>query len=410
MAGKREQKRLRRGFSTGTAMVAAACGAYRVLVTGGKVPAIAVRLPSGIYYGVALHTCVRAGADASASVIKRAGDDPDVTNGAEIRVRLGYEERMGPPADGEGYGSFEVRLIRGEGVGVVTKRGLPVEIGEPAVNPVPRRMLVENLRYQFLRWGLPERSHNGRFPAGDGGEVAAVSLPLPSFPDGSHRRGVIHVEVSITKGEQLARHTLNPRLGIVGGLSILGTTGIVKPFSHKAYEETIQSALGVARANGCRTVVLSTGGKSEKAAQRLLPELPEEAFVQVADFFSFAVEASAAMGFERIVHSVFFGKVVKMAQGHRYTHAHTVPLDLNPLADEVLRRGYSKTLVDRVRASNTAREALEWLLQAGAGDVIRAVAKQAVEQSKRRAAPIEDVRLLLFGFNTALLVDVSAEQ
>ena len=142
----------------------------------------------------------------------------------------------------------------------------------------------------------------------------------------------ILVEIEVPRGEELARHTLNPRLGILGGISILGTTGIVKPFSNEAYEQTIQAALSVAASSACGTVVLSTGGKSERFARDLFQELPPEAFVQIADFFSFAVKEARRFGFTRIIHSLFFGKAIKMAQGHPYTHAHSVPLDLDFLA------------------------------------------------------------------------------
>ena len=125
----------------------------------------------------------------------------------------------------------------------------------------------------------------------------------------------ILVEIEVPKGEELAKHTLNPRLGILGGISILGTTGIVKPFSNEAYEQTIQAALSVAASSACGTVVLSTGGKSERFARDLFKELPPEAFVQVADFFSFAVREARRFGFTRIIHSLFFGKAIKMAQG-----------------------------------------------------------------------------------------------
>jgi len=220
----------------------------------------------------------------------------------------------------------------------------------------------------------------------------------------------IRLTVSVARGEELAARTLNPRLGIVGGISILGNTGIVKPFSHEAYEETIHSALEVAQANGCRTVVLSTGGKSEKYARALLPQLRPEAFVQIADFFAFAVETAARCAVTRIVHSVFFGKAVKMAQGHRYTHAHRVAMDLGLLVDLARRQGLSAGVCDELRRANTARHALRILQRHQAQRVIDAVARKACEQSSRLAGGACRIRILLFDYEGSLLADVEGEQ
>jgi cobalt-precorrin-5B (C1)-methyltransferase len=213
------------------------------------------------------------------------------------------------------------------------------------------------------------------------------------------------VKIQVPRGEAIARRTLNPRLGIVGGISILGTTGIVKPFSHKAYEETIDVALSVAESNGCKEIVLSTGGKSEHFAKSMLPHLRIEAFVQIADFFAYAVAKARDMGFKSIVHSAFFGKVVKMAQGHAYTHAHEVPLDLGPLARTAGTLGYDDAFCATLAASNTARHALEFLLASSATDVVQTAARQALEKSAHIAAHKPAVRLLLFDYDGKLLAD-----
>jgi len=219
---------------------------------------------------------------------------------------------------------------------------------------------------------------------------------------------VLHVTVSVAQGEDLARRTLNPRLGILGGLSILGTTGLVRPLSHEAYEETIVSALRVAQANGGSTVVLSTGGKSEKLAQRYLSDVPEEAFVQIADFFAFAVHEASRMGFQTVVHSVFFGKAVKMASGVPYTHAHKVDMDLGVVVRCGQRAGTDAPVLHRVAQANTARHALEMLMEAQAREVIYEVAREALRQSRRFAGTqVRLVRLLLFDYDGTLLADVT---
>ncbi|SMC16432.1 cobalt-precorrin-5B (C1)-methyltransferase [Desulfacinum hydrothermale DSM 13146] len=407
-------------------MTAAAKAATRCLLSGVSPRSVAVRLPVGYYLPVDVACCAGHGDWAEAVVIKDGGDDPDVTHKARVCVRLW----LAPPPTGRGtdpaaVGSDWIRLTAGVGVGRVTKSGLPVAAGEPAVNPVPRRMLAENLFEELER--VPDLAVE-RTVAGGPGEgrpgKAAVWLPVPESAV-KNPVASIHVEVSVPRGEELARHTLNPRLGVVGGISILGTTGLVKPFSHQAYEETIQVALDVARANGCAQVVFSTGGKSEKLARALLNGLPAESFVQIADFFSFAVKRAVGAGFRSIVHSVFFGKAVKMAQGNPYTHAHKVALDLNTVARWAAGEGVPHEALERIRGANTARHALE-ILKGFSGlegapfqdacqrnvspayRVVRRIAQEAVRQSKAMAGPEVAVRLLLFDFDGTLLADVTA--
>ncbi len=224
-----------------------------------------VRLPSGIYMSVPVAWSGIEGGSAHASVIKDAGDDPDITNGAEIRAKAGILRRQN--------GRPEILLTAGRGVGLVTKPGLAAAPGEPAINPVPRQMIADNIGLELT--ALNDHDFEPLFI-----NLPAQNLPAQNLPAGKpalhlplHCDGVdgtspgsagfsIMVEIEVPEGEELARHTLNPRLGILGGISILGTTGIVKPFSHEAYEQTIQAALSVAASNGCGPVVLSTGGKA----------------------------------------------------------------------------------------------------------------------------------------------------
>ncbi|MFP5213808.1 MAG: cobalt-precorrin-5B (C(1))-methyltransferase [Acidobacteriota bacterium] len=383
------RKTLRCGFSTGTAASAAAVAALRLLLAGEASDVVAVRMPSGIFMPIPVREIRLIDGGALATVIKDGGDDPDVTHRAEIQALVRVSRS----------GSSGIRLVGGEGVGTVTRAGLPVAMGEPAVNPVPREMLARNVSDELLRCGIPKNPGEGDILS----RGACVVLPFTA-PELS---GIcVEVEIRVPRGVELAAHTLNPRLGIVGGISILGTTGIVKPFSNKAYEETIQAAMSVAAANGCTRVVLGTGGKSEKLARDLLPGEPVEAFVQIADFFGFSVREARRMGFKAIVHSAFFGKVVKMAQGHDYTHAHRVALDLKPLADLARSRGYDEPFCEELAGANTARHGLELLLARGGMDVVETVSLQALEQSRRMAGEGISVRLLLFGFDGSLLADL----
>ncbi|MHC1741614.1 MAG: cobalt-precorrin-5B (C(1))-methyltransferase CbiD [Syntrophobacteraceae bacterium] len=430
---KKGRGRLRIGFSTGTAVSASARAALRFLLTGEQPAVVAVRLPGGVYLPVSVAETWVIGEDAWATVIKDAGDDPDVTHGAHIQVRLrlfGSSVPCGRPRGWEAtpvtganiheevsYGLPQeapeqvltgVCLIAGEGVGVVTKPGLPVAVGEPAVNPIPREMLLINLNEEFQR-----PVAGGAVPISE--SPLSWKSPVRPFVWLGAQGGTppatgafLEVEITVPRGMELAQHTLNPRLGIVGGISILGTTGLVKPFSHEAYEETIQTALTVARSNGCDQVVLSTGGKSEKLARKALRDWPAEAFVQVADFFAYSVRTASEMGFTGIVHSVFFGKAIKMARGHAYTHAHKVSLDLQPLAASAREAGYDAGLCRELADANTAQHALEILLANQACDLIEAVARQALAQSVRIAENVPDVRLLLFDQKGSLLADVSS--
>jgi len=406
---------LRCGFSTGTAAAAAAMAALRHLVTGALPGTVAVRLPSGVYLAVPVVRCSRGGGTASASVIKDGGDDPDITNGAEIRATVGILRDDSEHGDRTGGSRAGILLIAGKGVGLVTKPGLPAAPGEPAVNPVPRRMLSENIAIELLRsenFAIEPLSLSSSNPAVST-RANKPWLRLPVYA-GTGQMGTLSlannfsvmVEIEVPKGEELARHTLNPRLGIIGGISILGTTGIVKPFSHEAYEETIRAAFSVAAAGGCDTMVVSTGGKSERFARDLLPELPPEAFVQIADFFSFAVSEAARFGFSRIIHSVFFGKSIKMAQGHPYTHARSVPLDLGFLAEVARSLGHDAAHCRQLALANTARHALEIIANRGLYDILKAIAKMAAEQAAQIAGKRPGIRLLLFDYDGRLLADV----
>ncbi|UCG11270.1 MAG: cobalt-precorrin-5B (C(1))-methyltransferase, partial [Deltaproteobacteria bacterium] len=312
---RKRKGKLREGFTTGTAAAAAAKSALHLLLTGSPLNPILVSLPEGRELRLPLHRSLLHGDTALCTIIKDAGDDPDVTNGAEVGARIRI---LGPTA-----GETEIVFRAGEGVGLVTKPGLPVQVGEPAINPVPRQM---------IRWAVEE--------------VLAGC--------GNKNRFKVEVEICITGGEDLAKKTLNPRLGVLGGLSVLGTTGIVRPLSHQAYRETILAAFSVARAAG-RELVLSTGGKSERFARRLLTALPEESFVQIADFYGFSLEAAVQFGFEKVTHAVFIGKLVKMAMGFHYTHASSSNMDLAIVEQIAQQTGLSEELASRLGKANTAR-------------------------------------------------------
>jgi len=356
------RRELRTGFATGAAATAAALGALSVLLDLPCPAKVTVTLPLGKSLDIPLHHSGRQGSWGEASVIKDAGDDPDVTHGAEIGARLAW-------LNGAGTGD-PITIHGGEGVGRVTKPGLPVAVGESAINPVPLRMLRQNLK-QF--W---EGVHPGR--------------PLH-----------VRVEVFVPQGEELARRTLNPRLGILGGISILGTTGLVKPFSHAAYRATILAGLRVAKAAGLVHIVFSTGGKSESYMQTRLPHLPEAAFVQMGDYVEYALKAAASLGFREISVAAFFGKALKMAEGKGHTHASRGLPNLRALGHLTAEITGNRLLAQAVARANTARQCLEMLTAAGAHAVIATVGERMLATLAGFAGSIPRLTAMIFDFDGA---------
>ncbi|WP_022852479.1 cobalt-precorrin-5B (C(1))-methyltransferase CbiD [Thermodesulfatator atlanticus] len=258
------KKRLRTGYTTGACAAAATKAALLYLLSGKRPTKVELTLPTGTKIPIPVAEVFKNSKGVQATVIKDAGDDPDVTNGAEIvaRVRLLTEQKI---------------LIRGgKGVGVVTKPGLPVPPGEPAINPTPRQMIEQAAREVL-----------------ENGQGAEITIIVP-------------------EGEKLAQKTLNPRLGIVGGISILGTTGLVKPVSAEAWLATIETSLSVARALGLEQVVLSFGRASELSHMKHFG-FPEEAYVPMGDYVEFSVKAAFRYGFKKIDLCGQWAKLLKCA-------------------------------------------------------------------------------------------------
>jgi cobalt-precorrin-5B (C1)-methyltransferase len=360
------KRHLRTGFTTGATAAAAAKGAV-VFVLEGRMPAeVSVALLTGGRIAIPIHSCRRTGDGAACTAIKDAGDDPDVTHGVEIGARV----RLDDPA-GCGGGRPEIIISGGDGVGRITKPGLELPPGEPAINPGPRRMIAQAV-----------------------GEALSAHAAART----------VAVEIFVPRGAEIARKTLNARLGIVGGISILGTTGVVRPMSHDAFTATIAAGLSVARACGLDQVVLSTGRRSERFAQRLWPQWPEESFVQVGDFFQKSLELAAQKGFAQAILAVFFGKAVKMAQGTPHTHAARSELSLAALADWYLELGGRSTMADTIRSCNTAREAFA-LAASAHPNLIAAVGRRVVASAARFAGPGVKIRNVIFDYEGRVAFD-----
>ncbi len=355
--------KLRSGFTTGTAAAASAKAAL-MLLTGSKAPdSVQVTLPGGEKLKIPVNWCRLVDGKAECVVMKDAGDDPDVTHGALIGARVWKVNHA--------KGNGKISIQSGEGVGVVTKPGLEVNVGEPAINPIPRKMIHE-----------------------------AVQEVLRSFR-GKETKDFL-VEIFVPNGVELAKKTMNERLGIVGGISILGTTGVVRPLSHDAYRATITSALSVARAAGIGEIILTTGRRSERFAQVLWHESPEEAFVQIGDYFKFSIEASARQGFEKIVLAVFFGKAVKMAQGFPRTHAAKARISMERLADWAFEVTEDRTLAGRIKESNTAREVLG-LVRDDYPAVVNHVGERMLRSARDFSGPHSRVGGVIFDYDGQVL-------
>src|ERR1700733_9396653 len=303
---------LRRGWTTGACAAAAAKAAFAALVTGDFLNPVEVTLPRGERPSFALAMTKTGDSSATAGVIKDAGDDPDVTHGALVCATV----RAGALGTG-------VTFKAGEGVGTVTRAGLPIPPGEPAINPVPRQMIRDAI-----------------------GEIAATA----------GRAADAEVEISIPGGEVLATKTLNGRLGIVGGLSILGTTGIVVPYSCAAWIHSIQSGIDVARAAGLTHIAGATGATSEAGAQRLYG-LPEIALIDMGDFVGGMLKYLRRHPVPRVTIAGGIAKMTKLAQGFTDLHSKRGVVDLETLAEFAAAAGGSKQLEERIVAANTVAEA-----------------------------------------------------
>lgn len=408
MARRSHAQPLREGFTTGTAAAGAALAALTLLCEGRAPQTVSVPLPpftpppagqKAVFAGrepkdwralpvaccapgpapeledrrgnpraaCAAQEACGAGQcrSAHASIRKDGGDDPDATSGALITATVALCVPSAAGADpaalrdldsrrpaardaAQAFGPEEpafVRIEGGPGVGRATLPGLPVPVGEAAINPVPQ----EQIRFTL-------------------GLYAAQRAALPCPP--------LLVIVSVPHGREIARHTFNPRLGIRGGISILGTQGTVQPFSHAAWRATIEQGLRVALATGCRTVCLSTGRRSEKLLMARYPQLAPQSFVQAADFAQFSLHAAGSLPFSRIVWGCFFGKLVKLAQGHASTHAGDAKLDMLSLAQLCAREGLA--CHEDVARCVTAAHALEHILTDPAGPAaLTAVGRRA---------------------------------
>ncbi len=400
-----KRKELRSGYTTGACAAAASKAATLTLLRtkawkteGAEGDIVGIPFPDGSRATFDVH---RSGYNADArtafaSVIKDAGDDPDVTNGAEIVAEVRMEQKN-VSAEGHkerplnfrasslqnfqfselpAFRAYELVIKGGSGVGVITKPGLAIPAGEPAINPVPRKMINEAVKEVIFEVGA-----NGSSPLQDG------------F---MHSEMVFEITISVTDGELLAKKTLNERLGIVGGLSILGTTGIVRPLSSEAWKATISSSMDVAKAMGRDEIVLSAGRTSEKAHMRRY-NLSEESYVMMGDYLEFSLREAAARGFSRIGLCAQWAKMLKIAMATPQTHVRHGAIDIKKTI--LFLRGLGLEFAEDA-SFNTAREIFDYM-QINSADLQHEL-KRVCSAAQSYAAAIADpseIRIYLTAYD-----------
>ncbi|EJN03946.1 cobalt-precorrin-5B (C(1))-methyltransferase [Phyllobacterium sp. YR531] len=336
---------LRRGWTTGACATAATKAALLALITGEFPDPVAIILPKGEvpHFQLAIES-IGVGY-AMAGIVKDAGDDPDVTHGATIISTI----FPAPPGSG-------IQFVAGEGVGTVTLPGLPIPPGEAAINPVPREMMKKVCEEICAQYDLPAD---------------------------------LLIAISVPEGEELAKHTWNPRLGIIGGISILGTTGIVHPFSCAAWIHSIHRGVDVSRAAGLKHVIAATGSTSEDAAQAIY-NLPEIALLDMGDFAGGLLKYMRVHPIDKLTIAGGFAKLTKLAQGALDLHSGRSQVSMTFLADEAEKLGFDTVFRDRILNANTAQEVLE-LTQSLGFDLAGSIALKAkkVANDTLRGTPIE---------------------
>ncbi|SBT18094.1 cobalt-precorrin-6A synthase [Marinomonas gallaica] len=347
-----QAKPLRSGLTTGTCATACSVAAAMVLLGKTQPEQVFITLPKGQEVPLTITSYEVHNNSVTASTVKDAGDDPDVTHGATVWVTIALTPQTG------------IQFAAGQGVGIVTRTGLLLDVGEPAINPVPRKMISDHLTAL-----AKEQAYLGGFK----------------------------VTVGVEKGEQIALKTMNPRLGIVGGISILGTTGIVRPFSCGAYIASIQQGVDVARANGHRYIAATTGNASETAI-RERDALEDMALIEMGDFIGALLKhvrrlENQTMQLNKLTICGGFGKISKLAQQHMDLNSRASSIDLMSLAELASTLGGSESLKKAMSQANTSVEALTFA-QAEALPLADAVCQQALDFCRRFIPSHMDLEVL----------------
>lgn len=301
---------LKTGYTTGSCATAATKAAFTALLTEEEQTEISFTLPNGEWIKLPIYATNKNNESVSCSVIKVSGDDPDITNGHEIvsTVTLNLNHKG-------------VRFLHGEGVGTITLPGLGLPIGDPAINKTPRMMIKREL-YKVMR------HHQDKLPLG--------------FKTG------IDVTISVPDGKKLALKTFNPKLGIIDGISIIGTSGIVKPFSSEAFIASIRREMQVAKALNCKHIVINSGAKSERFVKQLYPNLSNQAFIHYGNFIGETIKIASELGIKKLTMGIMLGKAVKLAEGYLDTHSKKV----------VMNKDFLKTIAQQANCNTSTINAI----------------------------------------------------
>jgi len=353
-----KKEKLRTGYTTGTSATAAAKAALLAIINQTKIENVEVKLPKGSFIKIPIYLCQFDKNGSKCSVIKDGGDDPDVTHGAEIIVDLSFTDKIN-----------EIEIDGGEGVGVVTKPGLGLELNKAAINPVPKKMINDNLREIINKY---------------------------------HLKKGIKVIISVPKGKELGPKTDNPRIGILNGISILGTSGIVIPFSTASYAASIRQNLDVAIAMGNDTVVLTTGGRSEDFAKKIV-NLPEHCFVQMGDFSGYTIQQCAKKEIKKAYVVGFIGKLAKMAAGVKQTHVKGSKVDMNFLAELAKKCNANDKTIESIKKANTARHVSEIIIENNVSGFFEEICNETYKHMRKHSENKVPLDVILFDFDGNIL-------
>jgi len=364
----KKEGQLKIGYTTGTCAAGAAKSALMALISKKaiNIDKIKVTLPrSGKYGESAILPIHKTGYQENfgyAEIIKDAGDDPDVTNGAIIRAEVFWNSIQ--------KDNLHIEIDGGQGIGRVTKSGLPVDIGEPAINPVPRKMIKT--------------------------EISEI------LEEHKIRRSV-KVIISVPDGERIARLTMNARLGISGGISILGTRGVVIPFSTGAYRASVALAIRAAGANDLRHMVITTGGRSENYAMQYYPDLDPMSFLEAGEYIGFSLKKCVANNIQKISIAGMMGKLSKLAAGEFRLHSSRSSIDFSFLAKIAEEAGASPELSKKIKSANTAGEVGEWMRARGPGNFFNILTMLCCKACFQRVQEKIEIEILLFSPEGELL-------
>lgn len=357
-----KKKSLRTGYTTGTCAAAATKAALTTLVNGEKLAKVNVSLPKDKHIVIDI-AWIRYENEKSvtAAVIKDGGDDPDVTNGAEIWSTVSLSET-----------SNKIIIDGGKGVGRVTKPGLGLEIGKAAINPTPLKMISHAIDEIF---GQQQKNRYG-----------------------------LSILISVPKGEEIAKKTDNPRLGIIGGISILGTTGIVIPYSTASFAASIRQSIDVSKAMGSDSVILTTGGRSEDFARDIFGNsIADHAYIQIGDFIGFSIKQCAIKKIKKAYVIGFIGKLTKMAMGVKQTHVKGSHVDMNFLAKLAIRCGANNELVKKIMVANTARHVGELVDQFGLSMFYDVLCEEVYSHLSKYSPSELQIKIMLLDFNGKII-------